>query len=87
MSLRDSIGQMGWLPVAALLVLLWTIVTAINVTNIMDAYAGASGPFTGQAFVGGAVGVLVLLGFALSVAYVYGEMGETEPAPESFPPR
>ncbi|MCG1002665.1 MULTISPECIES: hypothetical protein [Halobacterium] len=87
MSLRDAIDQTGWLPVAALLVLLWTIVTGIEVVNLAEAYSGVTGPYVGQTFVGGALGLLVLLGFAAAVVYVYDEAGESEPAPESFPPQ
>lgn len=77
---------MGWLPVAALLVLLWTIVTAIDVVGSMQPYSGLGGDAVGQTFLGGAVGLLVLLGFGVAVAYAYTEMGRSEPAPESFPP-
>jgi|GEM_PF-1782287 len=87
MSLRDAIDRTGWLPVAALLVLLWTIVTALNVANLSQAYSGVAAPYVGQTFVGGALGLLVLLGFSVGVVYVYGETGESEPAPESFPPQ
>ncbi|WP_353633534.1 hypothetical protein ABSL23_09430 [Halobacterium sp. NMX12-1] len=87
MSLRDAIDQTGWLPVAVLLALLWTVVTALNVVNLTQAYSGVTGPYVGQTFVGGALGLLVLLGFGAAVVYVYGEAGENEPTPESFPPQ
>ncbi|WP_336036923.1 hypothetical protein [Halobacterium yunchengense] len=87
MGMRTAIGQMGWLPLAALLVLLWTVVTAVNVVGTMQPYAGLGGEQVGQTFLGGAAGLLVLLGFGAAVAYAYAEMGETDPAPESFPPR
>ncbi|MXR22218.1 hypothetical protein [Halobacterium bonnevillei] len=81
---RNAVANTGWLPVVALLVLLWAIVTAVNVVGQMQAYAG--GDYVGQPFVSGAVGLLVLLGFGVAVAYAYSEMGRSEPAPESFPP-
>jgi hypothetical protein len=81
---RNAVARMGWLPVVALLVLLWAIVTAVNVVGQMQAYA--SGDYVGQTFVGGAVGLLVLLGFGIAVAYAYSEMGRSEPVPETFPP-
>jgi hypothetical protein len=87
MALRNAIGRLGWIPIAVLLVLLWTIVTAISVTGMMHSYAGLDGGFVGQTFLGGAVGLLVLLGFGTAVAYLYDEMGEDEPAPEPFPPQ
>ncbi|MGB9963467.1 hypothetical protein [Halobacterium sp. CBA1126] len=87
MSLRDGIDQTGWLPVGVLLVLLWAVVTAIDVANLTHAYSGVTGPYVGQTFVGGALGLLVLLGFGAGLVYVYGETGEREPTPESFPPR
>lgn len=87
MSMRSAVGQMGWIPVAGLLVLLWAIVTAVNLVGTMQSYAGLGGAYVGQTFVGGAMGLLVLLGFAAAVMFVYGEMGEDGPAPESFPPR
>ncbi|MFB6270074.1 MAG: hypothetical protein ABEH83_09030 [Halobacterium sp.] len=87
MGLRTAIDQLGWLPIAGLLVLLWTIVTAISVTGMMQPYAGLGTEYVGQTFIGGAVGLLVLLGFGALVAYAYTEMGEAEPAPDSFPPQ
>lgn len=87
MGLRSAVDQTGALPVVALLVLLWTVVTGISVANTMQSYAGLGGNYVGQTFVGGAVGLLVLLGFAAATAFVYGEFGERAPVPESFPPR
>lgn len=85
MGLRTGVKQLGWVPIAVLLVLLWTIVSAVNILGMTQSYAG--GEFVGRAFLGGAAGLIVLFGFGVAVAYLFSTMGETEPAPESFPPR
>jgi hypothetical protein len=87
MGLRSAIEQTGWLPIAVLLVLLWTIVTAISLTGMMQPYSGLGGDYVGQTFLSGGMGLLVLLVFGAAVAYVYSETGESQPAPEEFPPQ
>lgn len=87
MGLRNAIEQTGWLPFAALLVLLWTIVTALNTVGMMQPYGGLGAEYVGQAFLSGAVGLLVLLVFASAVVLVFSEAGESDPAPDEFPPQ
>jgi hypothetical protein len=87
MGLRSAIEQTGWLPIAVLLVLLWTIVTAISLTGTMQPYSGLGTEYVGQSFLSGGVGLLVLLVFGAAVAYLYSEAGESEPAPDEFPPQ
>lgn len=87
MGLRSAIEQTGWLPLAVLLVLLWTVVTAISLTGMMQPYAGLGGEYVGQTFLSGGVGLLVLLVFGSAVAYLYGELDKGQPTPDEFPPQ
>lgn len=83
MDLRTSLQQTRWITLAVLGVLIWTIVIWFEVLNTLD-WTAAS--FVGQAGVSGVVGLLVLVGLFVLLVTLAAELGETDPAPESWPP-
>lgn len=87
MSMRSAIEQTGWLPIAVLVVLLWTVVTAFRLVGMMQPYGGLETEYVGPAFLSGGVGLLVLFGFAVALVFIFSELGESTPAPDEFPPR
>lgn len=84
MTLRSALRQSPWLAFVMLLAFLWLLVNGIGMLGALD-FAGSTA--VGQWGVSGVVG-LVVLGIALALLVVmFGELSESEPGPEPWPPR
>lgn len=92
MPLRTAINQNKILTFALLLVGAWTVLTWLQVLSSSEAFLSSSVPVVspvtavGQVWVSGLVGLLVLLVFLGLLVVLWGELGETDPLPETFPP-
>lgn len=85
MGIRTASQQNSLLLAALLLFIGWIALTGLNV--ISSAGALTLDNWVGQHGVGGVIGVIALL-FILALAVgVFGELGESEPAPEEWPPQ
>lgn len=81
-------NRSGWELALGFVLLLaagWIVLTAIQVFNAME--AGGAGGFIGQTPVGGVIGLLVMLSLLALLFVIYGEVSESEPGPQSFPPQ
>lgn len=83
MAVRNALRRSALLTVAAILAGLWLLRTALVVwADIELASAGA----LGQGAFSGVVGLAVMV-IALALLLVFaGELGESEPRPETWPP-
>lgn len=83
MGVRTALQQMRWITLGALAIAIWSIVTWFEVLELIEwgsmDYIGASAP-------SGVVGLIVLAALVGLLVALFGEMGEEEPAPESWPP-
>ena len=90
MALRTAFSQARIVTIGVLAALLWTIVTAFQVFNSIDfwgvANAGIVGDAIGTNAVGGVVGLLVMAIAALAALQLFAELGDVEPAPDTWPP-
>lgn len=86
MSMRTAVKQSSLVTFLLVLAVAWIALTAVNVAQTMSGYESLAGPYIGQSFVGGIVGLVALVVTAFLFWYAYGELGETEPGPETFPP-
>lgn len=86
MGTRTALTSNRWITLAVLFALIWTVVIWLEVYNAMD-WSGLVGlNYIGPSVVSGIVGLVVMAGlFALLVA-LYGELGETGPGPDPWPP-
>lgn len=84
MGTRTAIRQNPVVTFGLLFVVGWTALVALGVA------AGAKfpeyGDWVGRHGVGGIVGLAVLATFLILAIAVLGELGETRPAPEEWPP-
>lgn len=84
MGLRTAFRQNKLVLIGLLAFGAWVFLTIQNVSSSMGSVV--YGDWVGQSGVVGLVGLGVLAGIGLLVVLVYGELGETEPLPEEFPP-
>ncbi|RKD95584.1 hypothetical protein [Halopiger aswanensis] len=84
MGLRTAFRQNKLVLIGLLAFGAWAFLTILNVSSSMGAVV--YGDWVGQSGVVGLIGLGVLGAIALLVVLVYGELGETEPLPEEFPP-
>lgn len=84
MGTRTAIRQNPLVAFALLFVVGWTALVALGVA------AGANypryGDWVGRHGVGAIVGLAVLVAFLVLAVSILGELGETGPAPEEWPP-
>ncbi|MFW5964415.1 MAG: hypothetical protein ACOCQM_06075 [Natronomonas sp.] len=83
MGLRTAIQQTRWITFAALAVAIWSIVVWFEVLGSIE---WASMDYIGRAAPSGVVGLVVLGAFFALLIVLFGELGEEEPSPESWPP-
>ncbi|MFC4439252.1 MULTISPECIES: hypothetical protein [Natrialbaceae] len=84
MGLRTAFQQNQLVLVGLLLFGAWIFLTILNVSSSMGDVV--YGDWVGQSGVVGLIGLAVLFALGLMVVLVYGELGETSPGPEEFPP-
>ncbi|MFQ3320296.1 MAG: hypothetical protein ACI8UR_000909 [Natronomonas sp.] len=84
MSMRTAARQNKVVLAGLLLFAGWVALTALNVFN--STTASSLGSWVGQHPTGGVVGILALLFILALTVGVYGELAESDPAPEEWPP-
>jgi hypothetical protein len=85
MSMRTAARQSPLLLAAVLLFTGWVVLTAFRVFDAVPAIWTGSAE-VGQTWLGGLVGLLVLLVVVGLLVALYGELAESSPVPETFPP-
>ncbi|WP_096391355.1 hypothetical protein [Halopenitus persicus] len=83
MGLRTALRQTRWITIGALAVAIWTVVVWFDVLELMEWTAM---DYVGRSAISGVVGLIVLGALIVLLVALFGELGEEEPAPESWPP-
>jgi hypothetical protein len=86
MATKERFMRGSWLTVLVLLSGGWVVLKGLAVLNTAEA-SFATGTTIGQTIVSGIVGLLVLVVVLGFLFVLYGELGEDDPAPETFPPQ
>lgn len=74
-------------PVLLMALLLFGGWLAVTAGSVVESIGDASrGMWVGPNGVGGVMGLTVLLALGVLLVYLYAELAESDPAPESFPP-
>ena len=84
MGTRTAIQQNPIVAFGLLFVVGWTALVAMGVA--VGATYPQYGDWVGRHGIGGLVGLAVLVTFLVLTVAVLGELGETDPAPEEWPP-
>lgn len=83
MVIRNALRQSKWITFGLLLAFLWVLLAALGV---MEVVMNASWEYVGQGAVSGVVGLLVMVVALGLLVVLFGELTETEPGPEPWPP-
>lgn len=83
MGLRTALQRTGLITFAALAVAIWSVVVWFEVLGSIE---WASMDYIGRAAPSGVIGLVVLGAFLALLVVLFGELGEEEPSPESWPP-
>jgi hypothetical protein len=86
MTLRSAIRSSRILTFGIIFVMLWGLLNLYRVATSFNWEALAAPSFIGLNAVGGIAGVVVLAVFLMLLIGLYGELGESDPAPEPWPP-
>jgi hypothetical protein len=88
--MRTAFSQARIVTIGVLAALLWTGITVFRVYGNIDfwgvANAGIVGDAIGTNAVGGVVGILVMVIAMLAALQLFAELGDAEPAPDTWPP-
>jgi hypothetical protein len=85
MATKETLVRGSWIAVGTLLFGGWVVLKGLEVLNTAEA-SFATGTTIGQTVVSGIVGLLVLVVVLGFLFVLYGELGENDPTPETFPP-
>jgi len=85
MALRTALETNKMVVAAVLLFAGWMAITALQVFETMNAVT-LGNEVIGQGGMSGVIGLLVMAGTGGLLLLLYSELGETDPAPEPFPP-
>jgi hypothetical protein len=83
MGIRTALQQTRWITLGALAVAIWAVVVWFEVLELID---WTSMDYIGRSAPSGVVGLVVLAALIALLVAMFGELGEEEPAPESWPP-
>lgn len=86
MSMRTAVRQTRWVTFAVLAATAWTLLIAYEVATAFDWTQVTGRDFAGQAATSGVVGLVVMVVFVGLLVVLYGELTETEPTPDTWPP-
>ena len=88
MSLRTALDSNSVLVFAVLLFGGWLVLKWLDVLEIMRTVGDLGlDQAVGQTVASGVVGLIVMAALAGLTVVLFGAMGETDPVPETFPPR
>lgn len=85
MGIRTALRQTRWVTLGVLAALLWIILIGIDVATSFDWFASGT-TYIGHSAPGGIIGFAVLAGTAVLLVLLLGELSETDPGPDSWPP-
>lgn len=85
MGIRTALRQTRWVTLGVLAALLWVLLIGFEVATSFDWFASGTG-YVGNTAPGGIIGVAVLAGTAVLLVVLFGELAETDPGPDSWPP-
>lgn len=85
MATKETLVRGSWITVGTLLFGGWVVLKGLAVLNTAEA-SFATGATSGQTVVSGIVGLLVLAVVLAFLFVLYGELGENDPTPSTFPP-
>lgn len=83
MSLREALGQARLLTLLVLAGMGWIVFTAAKVLGDINYWNPAD---VGHTAATGVVGLVVLAAVFVAALSLFGELGESEPAPDAWPP-
>jgi len=83
MPVRTALKQTRWITVGAIAIAIWAVVVWFRILGRIE---WTSMDYIGRAAPSGVVGLVVLAALIVVVVALFGELGEEEPAPESWPP-
>lgn len=86
MTTKDTLMRGSWITVFVLLFGGWVVLKGLEIINTAEA-SFSTGTTVGQTLVSGIVGLFVLVLVLALLFVLYGELGEDDPTPETFPPR
>ena len=84
MALQTALEQNPVLTIGFLLFGGWLALTTLSVVSSMGPLMGGS--WVGNSGIGGLFGLGVMLVLGVLLVYLYAELAEADPAPDSFPP-
>lgn len=83
MVIRTALRQSKWITFGLLLVFLWVLLAAMGVLEVVGS---ADWAYLGQGAISGIAGLLVMVVALGLLVVLFGELTETEPGPEPWPP-
>lgn len=83
MALKTALEHNPVLTIAFLLFGGWLALTTLNVVSSMGSLGGG---WVGHSGIGGLFGLAVMFVLGVLLVYLYAELAESDPAPDSFPP-
>lgn len=86
MGLRNAVSQSWVLTAMATGIGLWFAYIAVQTFAASENVWTFSGSYVGTNAVGGLAGVAVLAGIVALLFVYFGELGESDPAPQAWPP-
>ena len=86
MATKETLARGSWITVFVLLFGGWVVIKGLEVLNTAEA-TFSTGATIGQTVVSGVIGLLVLVSVLGFLFVLYGELGEDDPTPETFPPQ
>jgi len=85
MGIRTALRQTRWVTLGVLFAILWVVLIGYEVASTFDWFASGA-TFIGHNTPAGIIGVAVLAATAALLVALFGELSETDPAPDSWPP-
>ena len=83
MSIRNALGRSPLITFGVLAAFLWILLAGFQIFDVLDLTNATQ---VGQGAVGGIVGLVVIAIALVLLVVIFGEIGETEPGPEAWPP-
>lgn len=86
MGMRTALQGTRWITFGVLAAAVWMLLIVYEVATAFDWAEVTVQNFLGQAAMSGVVGLVVMAVTLGLLVVFYGELAETEPAPEAWPP-
>ncbi|QCJ46024.1 hypothetical protein [Haloprofundus sp. MHR1] len=86
MSLRNGFRQSWVLTFGIVAAMAWLTLTAVRVFSLVESPLTWTTPTAGTGAMGGLVGLVVMAVFVGVLLVLFSELGESDPAPSTWPP-